>query len=52
MMWANKYRPTQLSECVLDHLDAEAQNLIHQAVMAATLPNLLLHGPQAPGRPR
>jgi ATPase family protein associated with various cellular activities (AAA) len=50
MMWAEKHRPTQLSECVLDHVDDESQNLLHQAVTAATLPNLLLHGPPGTGK--
>jgi putative ATPase len=50
MMWFEKYRPTQLCECVLDHIDNASQNLLRQAVTAATLPNLLLHGPPGTGK--
>jgi replication-associated recombination protein RarA len=50
MMWFEKYRPTQLGECVLDHIDNASQNLLRQAVTAATLPNLLLHGPPGTGK--
>ena len=50
MMWFEKYRPTQLCECVLDHIDSASQNLLRQAVTAATLPNLLLHGPPGTGK--
>ena len=49
-MWFEKYRPTQLCECVLDHIDNASQNLLRQAVTAATLPNLLLHGPPGTGK--
>ena len=50
MMWFEKYRPTQLCECVLDHIDNASQNLLRQAVTATTLPNLLLHGPPGTGK--
>lgn len=50
MMWSQKYRPTKLSECVLDHIDEEGQNLLRQAVTPATLPNLLLYGPPGTGK--
>src|SRR6476646_7528278 len=50
MMWFQKYRPTQLCECVLDHIDNASQNLLRQAVTEATLPNLLLHGPPGTGK--
>jgi replication-associated recombination protein RarA len=50
MMWSQKHRPTRLSECVLDHIDDEAQNLLREAVTAATLPNLLLYGPPGTGK--
>jgi len=49
-MWFEKHRPTQLCECVLDHIDNASQNLLRQAVTAATLPNLLLHGPPGTGK--
>ena len=50
MMWSEKYHPTRLSECVLDHIDDESQNLLQQAVTAASPPNLLLHGPPGTGK--
>ena len=50
MMWSQKYRPRQLSECVLDHLDDEDQSLLQHAVTAATLPTLLLYGPPGTGK--
>lgn len=49
-MWSQKHRPTQLSECVLDHIDDDSQNLLQQAASAASLPNLLLHGPPGTGK--
>jgi replication-associated recombination protein RarA len=50
MMWSQKYRPTRLSECVLDHLDDASRKLLQRAATAATLPNLLLHGPPGTGK--
>jgi putative ATPase len=49
MMWSRKYRPTRLSECVLDHIDDEHQQLLQQAV-TGIIPNLLLHGPPGTGK--
>ena len=50
MMWFEEYRPTRLSECVLDHIDDESRELVQRAVAAAHLPNLLLHGPPGTGK--
>src|SRR5262245_50186589 len=49
-MWSQKYRPTNLSECVLEHLSNEDRNLLARSMTASKLPNLLLHGPPGTGK--
>lgn len=49
-MLSLKYAPKSLDECVLEHLDDNAQKLLVQASKAESLPNLLLFGPPGTGK--
>jgi replication-associated recombination protein RarA len=49
-MWFELYRPKNLSECILEHIDDTSRSLLVHCATASELPNILLHGPAGTGK--
>ncbi len=50
MMLSEKYRPTNIDECVLSHLEPYQEQMLRASSTADRLPNLLLYGTPGTGK--